>query len=119
MLRQNTSVTLFDPVAGGLSNAMYGQDGRGQIMASQQVQFLETIIFFRMCLLYVEVIAQAAQFQALITPLRRSLSQFLDGEVLPLSAKQDDLPSHTETSINKGSADRSQGSEERNSSILF
>ena len=67
----------IDKVADRLTHAVIAQHWHGQLMSSKQIELVLTVIVFAERPLDLAVVAPAAKFESLITPLARLLGQLL------------------------------------------
>jgi hypothetical protein len=70
------------------------QDGQLQIEPGEQIELLLAIVVFVGCALDVEMTAPAAQIDSLIAPFIQLLGEFLQREVRPLTAEENNRPRH-------------------------
>ena len=84
----------FDAVAHGLADAVIGENEHLQIVTRQQVELSLAVFVFAQGSLHLEVIAPAAEFEALIAPVVELLRQFFQRQMRPLAAKEQDRTAH-------------------------
>ncbi len=104
VIGEQKAVTRLDRVANRMANTVSAQDRYAEFQTIEQRELGRTVIVLARRPLHFEMVAPAGEFQALITPLGDAQRQFLQGQVGPSTAEENDWPGHGEDSAIRSAA---------------
>jgi hypothetical protein len=84
----------LDGIAHGLADAVIAENEHLQVVPREKIELLLAVFVFAQGTLDFEVIAPAAQFQAVVAPVAQLLRELIERQIRPLPAEEEDRTRH-------------------------